>query len=254
MDIPPQLKSRVQSASWNQTLSTRASSKSDDRWCTVVTVNGDLIESYSSGAVSSGKYFLTCSRRAWRCLTIDFFTVLKFHFSPWIRPGNISILRISICAVQCSTFHVNASILSFSDRMLVFFQLAMTYKAHSVCQIFKTNTQDLLTSWGPSNVQLVGTRAPLEISAPHPAAHKAGRGHFLAKATWLLYGTAGPQHRAQFVVESGEQPGVDWTWFYVVDHFYSSFKNTFKLWVKCFACEGFSVYNTVCEIYMRRHL
>ena len=47
---------------------------------------------------------------------------------------------------------------------------------------------------------------------------------------------------------------IEWTCFYVVDHFYRNVKNMFKLWFKCFACKRFSVNNTVCEIYVRRHL
>ena len=47
---------------------------------------------------------------------------------------------------------------------------------------------------------------------------------------------------------------IECTCFYVVDHFYRNVKNMFKLWFKCFACKRFSVNNTVCEIYVRRHL
>ena len=34
---------------------------------------------------------------------------------------------------------------------------------------------------------------------------------------------------------------IEWTCFYVVDHFYRNVKNMFKLWFKCFACKRFSV-------------
>ena len=59
--------------------SASASSMSDDRWLAVVTVNGDLIQSYFSGAVSSRKYLLKCSRRACRWVVIDFFTELTLR-------------------------------------------------------------------------------------------------------------------------------------------------------------------------------
>jgi len=52
------------------------------------------------------------------------------------------------------------------------------------------------------------------------------------------------------VTESGKQPDIEWTHFY----FYRSLKNTFRFWVKCFARNSFSVCNTICEIYVKRHL
>ena len=47
---------------------------------------------------------------------------------------------------------------------------------------------------------------------------------------------------------------IEWTCFYVVEHFYRNVNNMFKLWFKCFACKRFSVNNTVCGIYVWRPL
>ncbi len=102
--------------------SSKASSRFVGRWV-LDSENGCRIQSYSSGCVSFGKYFLNCSKRLRRWPVMCSFRLLRL--SPFSSrcsssSGNISTFPCSTRSAHLSSFFINASTLSFIVKIFVF--------------------------------------------------------------------------------------------------------------------------------------